>query len=168
MVDLAERRSQLVAGRTIAMDRLAVRERSRGELFAALARRNIDDDVAIVVVDQLQADGFVDDERFARAWVESRSRSKGLASSVLRLELRTKQVAEETINLVLAEVDPAEEIQAAHRLVQRKLRSVQGLDQAVQVRRLCAMLARKGFGPQVAVDVVRAELAFAAEHIESI
>ncbi|HPU13193.1 MAG TPA: regulatory protein RecX [Aeromicrobium sp.] len=168
MVDLAERRSQLVAGRTIAMDRLAVRERSRGELFAALARRNIDDDVAIVVVDQLQEDGFVDDERFARAWVESRSRSKGLASSVLRLELRTKQVAEETINLVLAEVDPAEEIQAAHRLVQRKLRSVQGLDQAVQVRRLCAMLARKGFGPQVAVDVVRAELAFAAEHIESI
>ena len=168
MDDLAERRSQLVAGRTIAMDRLAVRERSRGELFAALARRNIDEDVALVVVDQLQGDGFVDDERFARAWVESRSRSKGLARSVLRLELRTKQVAEETIDLVLAEVDPADEIQAAHRLVQRKLRSVQGLDQAVQVRRLCAMLARKGFGPQIAVEVVRVELAFAAEQIESI
>ena len=168
MDDLAERRSQLVAGRTIAMDRLAVRERSRGELFAALARRNIDEDVALVVVDQLQGDGFVDDERFARAWVESRSRSKGLARSVLRLELRTKQVAEETIDLVLAEVDPADEIQAAHRLVQRKLRSVQGLDQSVQLRRLTAMLARKGFGPQIAVEVVRAELAFAAEQIESI
>ena len=168
MDDLAERRSQLVAGRTIAMDRLAVRERSRGELFAALARRNIDEDVALVVVDQLQGDGFVDDERFARAWVGSRSRSKGLARSVLRLELRTKQVAEETIDLVLAEVDPADEIQAAHRLVQRKLRSVQGLDQAVQVRRLCAMLARKGFGPQIAVEVVRVELAFAAEQIGSI
>ena len=168
MDDLAERRSQLVAGRTIAMDRLAVRERSRGELLAALARRNIDEDVALVVVDQLQGDGFVDDERFARAWVESRSRSKGLARSVLRLELRTKQVAEETIDLVLAEVDPADEIQAAHRLVQRKLRSVQGLDQSVQLRRLTAMLARKGFGPQIAVEVVRAELAFAAEQIESI
>ena len=168
MVDPQEHRSQLVAGRTIAMDRLAVRERSRGELFAALARRNIDEDVALAVVDQLQADGFVDDERFARAWVESRSRSKGLARSVLRLELRTKQVAEETINLVLAEVDPADEIQAAHRLVQRKLRSVQGLDQSVQLRRLTAMLARKGFGPQIAVEVVRAELAFAAEQIESI
>ncbi len=154
----ADLRSVIIAGRTIAMDRLAARDRSRGELLDALARRRFPEDVALVVVDQLQAEGLVDDERFAQAWVDFRGRTKGLARSVLRMELRRKGVDDAIIDTVLAGVDPQDERQAAHRLVQRKLRSVQGLDQSVQVRRLTAMLARKGYAPQVAFDVVRAEL----------
>ncbi|GAA3547883.1 regulatory protein RecX [Aeromicrobium flavum] len=160
-------RAVVVAGRTIAMDRLAARDRSRGELLDALARRKFPEDVATVVVDQLEYEGLVDDERFARLWVEQRGRSKGLARSVLRMELQRKKVASEIIDVVLEDVDPDGERQAAHRLVQRKLRSVQGLDQSVQVRRLTAMLARKGYAPQVAFDVVRAELDAEAEPLES-
>ena len=33
-----------------------------------------------------------------------------------------------------------------------------GLDSTTQIRRLTGMLARKGYAPQVAFDVVRAEL----------
>lgn len=163
----ADPRAVVVAGRTVAMDRLAARDRSRGELFDALARRRFPEDVAAVIVDQLESEGLVDDERFARAWVEQRGRDKGLAASVLRLELRRKGVADEIIDTVLADVDPGDERQAAHRLVQRKLRSVQGLEQHVQIRRLTAMLARKGYSPQVAFDVVRAELDAEAEPLES-
>lgn len=154
----SDQQSALIAGRTIAMDRLAERDRSRGELFEALARRQIPAEVAAVVVDQLESEGLVNDERFARSWVESRSRTKGLARAVLRTELRRKDVDDATIDRVLAEVDPADERQAAHRLVQRKLKSVRQLDQSTQVRRLAAMLARKGYSSQVAFDVVRAEL----------
>lgn len=154
----ADPRAVLVAGRTIAMDRLAARDRSRHEILDALARRRFPEEVSVVVVDQLESEGLVDDERFARVWVESRGRAKGLARSVLRLELRRKGVAPDIIDNALAEVDPEAERQAAHALVQRKLRSVQGLDASVQVRRLVAMLARKGYAPQVAFDVVRAEL----------
>jgi len=156
----ADPRAVVVAGRTIAMDRLAARDRSRGELIEALARRKFPEDVATVVVDQLQSEGLVDDERFARAWVDQRGRTKGLAASVLRMELRRKGVADDVIDTVLADVDPGEERQAAHRLVQRQLRSV-------QVRRLTAMLARKGYAPQVAFDVVREELGAEAEPLES-
>lgn len=161
-------RSVIVAARTVAMDRLAVRDRSRGELLDALARRKFAEEVALVVVDQLQSEGLVDDDRFARAWVESRGRTKGLACSVLRMELRRKGVDDEIIDTVLDGIDPDVEREAAHRLVQRKLRSVHGLDQPVQVRRLTAMLARKGYGPQVAFDVVRAELAAEAIALDSL
>ena len=163
----ADLRSVIVAGRTIAMDRLAERDRSRGELLDALARRKFPEEVAHEIVDQLQSEGLVDDERFARAWVESRGRSKGLARSVLHMELRRKSVDNAIIDEVLEDVDPEDERQAAHRLVQRKLRSVQGLDQSVQVRRLTGMLARKGYAPQVAFDVVRSELDAAPLPIES-
>src|SRR5690606_38433175 len=114
----ADRRAVIIAGRAIAMDRLAARDRSRGELLDALARRKFPEDVATVVVDQLQAQGLVDDERFARTWVEQRGRSKGLARSVLRMELQRKGVAPEIIDVVLADVDPGSEREAAHRLVQ--------------------------------------------------
>jgi len=164
----ADPRAVVVAGRTIAMDRLAARDRSRGELLEALARRKFPEDVALVVVDQLQSEGLVDDERFARAWVEQRGRVKGLAASVLRMELRRKGVADDIIDTVLADVDPDDERQAAHRLVQHKLRSVRGLDHTVQVRRLTAMLARKGYAPQVALDVVREELGAEAEPLDSL
>jgi len=42
--------------------------------------------------------------------------------------------------------------------VQKKLRSMSGLDDTTRIRRLTGMLARKGYAPQVAFDVVRAEL----------
>lgn len=163
----ADPRAVVVAGRTIAMDRLAARDRSRGELLEALGRRRFPEDVAAGIVDQLQSEGLVDDERFARAWVDQRGRSKGLAASVLRMELRRKAVSDDIIDAVLADVDPGQERQAAHRLVQRKLRSVQGLEQTVQIRRLTAMLVRKGYSPHVAFEVVRAELDAEAEPLES-
>ena len=43
-------------------------------------------------------------------------------------------------------------------LVQKKLRSMAGLDDTTRIRRLTGMLARKGYAPQVAFDVVRTEL----------
>lgn len=164
----ADPRAVIVAGRTIAMDRLAARDRSRHELLEALARRRFPEQVAREIVAGLERDGLVDDERFARAWVESRGRTKALAQSALRIELRRKGVADEIVDDVLREVDPENERQAAHRLVQRKLRSVQGLERAVQMRRLTSMLARKGYGPQVAFEVVREELDAESEPIDSI
>ena len=102
--------------------------------------------------------GLIDDVDFARSWVQSRQRSRGVASKVLAMELRRKGIDDETSREVLAELDPDVERQNAHRLVQKKLRSMRGLDSTTQIRRLTGMLARKGYAPQVAFDVVRAEL----------
>lgn len=144
--------------RTVVLRKLESTARSRAELAEALERKHIPDDVASTVLDRFEELGLVDDEAFARSWVESRRRSKGLATKVLAMELRRKGIDDETAQAVLAELDPDDERAAAHRLVQRKLRSMSGLDATTQIRRLTGMLARKGYAPQVAFDVVRAEL----------
>ena len=154
-------------GKAIVFARLADRARSRAELAEVLAKKHVPSDIAASLLDRFERAGLVDDAAFARDWVEGRQRSKGLASSVLRLELRRKGVDDDLIDAALLDVDPDQERQAAHRLVQRKLRSVQGLDPSVQVRRLTGMLARKGYAPQVAFDVVRAELEAEPEPLES-
>ncbi len=148
-------------------DRLAVRAQSRSDLAQALAKKLVPGEVAAAMLDKFQDAGLIDDEEFARAWVQSRQSSKGLSSRVLAMELRQKGVDDEISKEVLAELDPADEIQAAHRLVQGKLRSMARFDDTTKIRRLTGMLARKGYSPQIAFEVVRQEIGAEAAALDS-
>ena len=154
--------------RKVIYDRLAVRAQSRSDLAQALAKKLVPEEVASAMLDKFEAAGLIDDEEFARAWVQSRQRSKGLSSRVLAMELRRKGVDDEISKEVLAELDPADELEAAHRLVQTKLRSLERFDDTTKTRRLTSMLARKGYSPQIAFDVVRQELGAQAAALDSL
>jgi regulatory protein len=153
--------------RKLVYDRLAVQARSRADLEQALAKKHVPAEVTAAVLDRFEAAGLVDDEDFARSWVQARQRSKGLSSRVLAMELRRKGIDEEISREVLGELDPEAEIQAAHRLVQAKLRSMSRFDDTTKIRRLTGMLARKGYSPQVSFDVVRKELGTQAQPLDS-
>jgi regulatory protein len=144
--------------RKILLQRLEAQPRSRAELAESLARKNVPADVAERLLDRFEEVGLIDDAAFARMWVESRTRTRGLARNALAMELRRKGVPDGIVRDVLDDLDPEAEQQAARRLVQKKLRSMTGLDDTVRIRRLVGMLARKGYSPQVSFDVVRAEL----------
>lgn len=144
--------------RQIVLRRLTDQPRSRVDLEQTLAKKDVPAEVARTVLDRMEAVGLVDDAEFARAWVLSRQRSKGLARRVLAMELRRKGIADEIAEDALAELDPELESQSAHLLVQRKLRSMNGLEHHVRLRRLTAMLARKGYPAGVAYAVVCEEL----------
>jgi len=147
--------------RKILLDQLTGQARSRQELADRLARRNVPDDVAGRLLDRFEEVGLVDDEAFARSWVDSRQRTRGLARRALAQELRRKGVADETARDVLAEVDPAEEERTARELVRKKLRGLRGVDDTAAARRLAGLLARKGYAAGLAFAVVKDELAAA-------
>lgn len=145
--------------RTILLSKLTAQARSRKELAEALAAKAVPDDVAERVLDRFEQVGLVDDAAFADLWVRSRQSSRGLARRALAHELRGKGVDAELISASLEQVQPDDEQQTARRLVERKLRSTRGLDRIVRTRRLVGMLARKGYPPGVAMQVVREALA---------
>lgn len=144
--------------RQILLRRLEDQPRSRAELAESLAKKNVPAEIAVALLDRFEEAGLINDADFARQWVQSRQRTRGLAPRVLALELRRKGVDDEIISEVLGELDPAEARAAAHRLVRKKLRSMASLDDTTRIRRLTSMLARKGYSPQLAFDVVREEL----------
>jgi regulatory protein len=144
--------------RMILLRRLEAQPRSRAELAQSLAKKNVPGDVAERLLDRFEEVGLIDDAAFARLWVDSRVRTRGLARTALARELKRKGIADDVAREVLDDLDPESERQAAHRLVQKKLRSMAGLDDTVRIRRLVGMLGRKGYSPQLAFDVVRAEL----------
>ena len=144
--------------RTILLRQLTDRSRSRAELATALRKKQVPDDVATRLLDRFTEVGLIDDEAFARSWVESRQRSKGLAQRALAMELRHKGVDDDIARSVLAEIEPDDERQAAARLVRRKLHSVRGVPEPARTRRLMGMLARRGYSSGLALSVVREEL----------
>jgi len=145
--------------RTILLDQLTGRARSRQELADKLASREVPDEIATRLLDRFTEVGLIDDAAFARTWVEQRQAGKGLAKRALQQELRRKGVDDETVREALDEVDPEAEEEAARSLVRRKLRSLARFDDTTATRRLVGMLARKGYGAGTAYRVVREELA---------
>jgi regulatory protein len=144
--------------RAICLRQLTAGPRSRAQLATALARRNVPAEAATQVLDRFAEVGLVDDAEFARQWVETRHRGRGLSRRALDHELHIKGVAPADRAAALDTVDTDAEAEVARRLVDRKLPSTRGLDPAVRARRLAGMLARKGYPPGVAFRVVRAAL----------
>jgi regulatory protein len=154
--------------RKILLDQLTGQARSRSELREKLAKKGVPADLAERMLDRFEEVGLVDDGSFARAWVQSRQSGKGLARRALAQELRRKGIEDDVARAALDEVDPEDEVESARLLVQRRLRSVGGLDRETAVRRLTGMLARKGYPAGVCFRVVREELALAGHDTDDL
>jgi regulatory protein len=155
--------------RDICLGALAVRPRTRAELATILRRQGVADRVAREVLDRYDDVGLIDDRAFARAWVTSRHRGRGLARRALAGELRRKGVDAHTVGEALGELDPHTEEETARALVARRLRVERSAAPAAAAapaalfRRLVGALARKGYPPDLAIRVVKEALAARAE-----
>lgn len=138
--------------------------RSRAQLEAKLAARGCAPDVAEAVLSRMAEVGLVDDEAFAAMVVTSKQASRGLAKRGLARELRDKGLDDETVAQALSGIGREAEVDLARRLVAKRMASLHGLAPDVQVRRLAAMLARKGYPPSVVYAVVRDVVNAAPEH----
>ncbi|MET1039146.1 MAG: regulatory protein RecX [Aeromicrobium sp.] len=151
----------------IVVRKLSERAHARHELAQALAKKQVPEGVVEATLAKFEVAGLIDDEDFARSWVQARQRGKGLSSRALAMELRRKGIDDDIAKDVLGELDADEEVEAAHRLVRTRLRSLSRFDDATKMRRLTGLLARKGYSSQTAFAVVREELGAEAEALES-
>lgn len=151
--------------RALCLRLLTARARTRAELEGQLAKRGYPDDVSALVLDRLATVGLVDDAGFAEQWVRSRREHGGKSNRALAAELRTKGVDDDVIATALDGIDAGAERERAEQLVRVKLRrETLGEDDVKLTRRLVAMLARRGYSPSMAYDVVSTELAVEREH----
>lgn len=151
---------------------LETRPRSIGEVRRRLTGAGYRTELVEGAIARLTDLGILDDEAFARAWVESRDRARPRGTIALRRELRLKDVEAATIEAVLAERDsdagargglavagadtgaaavPGADEAAAERLLSRHARALARIaDPRARRRRAYALLARNGFDPETA------------------
>lgn len=122
------------------LDLIARRPRSEGEIRDYLKRKNYAEEEIATTLNTLSMKGYINDEDFARRWVDSRRLLKPMSSRKLRLELMQKKVSEEIIRKVL-EDDETDEKEIIKELIEKKRRQTRYQDD----QKLMQFLMRQGF-----------------------
>jgi len=117
-------------------------------------RRGAPTEVATDVVADLVARGYVDDEAFARHWVETRA-TRSYGSARLRAELRARGVAAPLIDEALAALEPETSLDRAREAARRRLPALKRGRPERLATRLRDYLLRRGYGASVVARVVR-------------
>jgi len=133
---------------------LSFRARSHQEVRTYLERKGYATEVIEAVLAQLEEDGFLDDARFSREWVENRTTFRPRSQSMLGWELKHKGVSPEAIETALAEAD-LDDAHLAFEAAQRALGRYADLPWEDFARKLGAYLQRRGFSAQVTWATIR-------------
>jgi regulatory protein len=148
---------------------LETRSRSVEEVRRRLTEAGYRPELVGATIDRLAVIGLLDDELFARGWIESRDRARPRGESALRRELSQRGVGRTEITAALAERQEAAEQRAhdwpadggdeptgspdeaaARRLIERRQRDLDRIaDPRKRRERAYALLARNGFDPEV-------------------
>ncbi len=138
---------------------LEPRQRSIGEVRRRLSRVGYREDLVTSAIERLIELGMLDDEAFARAWIESRDRVRPRGSRALMSELAKKGIDRETADQTLTEREeehPGADADAAVKLLDRNARSLARIvDPRARRQRAYALLARNGFDPETAASASR-------------
>jgi regulatory protein len=136
--------------RAILLRQLTLGPRSKHQLAVKLRERNVPEEAAEAVLARFEDVGLINDAEFAALWVRNRSGGKSLSKAAIRRELAGKGITGSVAEAALAELSDDDELDAARRLVARRIRPLDGADPAArdkEMRRIVGMLARKGHPP---------------------
>ena len=147
------------AGRRSAKDRalglLSHRARSRTELSRRLVRAGYEEEEVSSALDDLEAVGLVDDDRFARELAAHELRGKGSGRRLAIISLRRAGVDAQLAERVVNEAASGDEDTRAEEVAAARLARLRGLDEATVYKRLLSFLLRRGYEGAVARSAAR-------------
>jgi len=150
-IERLQRRDEAEGAYERALGFLSYRPRSRAEVLTYLKRHGVPEATAESVLQRLSEAGLLDDQAFARYWVENREafRPRGMRS--LRFELRRKGVADVAIEDATQGLDEAA---SAYQAALERARRLRNLDRETFRRRMGGFLLRRGFNYDTVKETV--------------
>lgn len=118
------------------------RPRSRMEVKNYLLEKNFPPEAVSRALSRLETSGYIDDQKFARLWIENRRRLKPKGSYALSRELKEKGIADQIIREALADFD---ELRSAWAAVAPLLRRITTPERNGFNKKIYGFLNRRGF-----------------------
>lgn len=135
------------------IDFLSYRPRSVDEVRRNLVQKEIPESIVSVAIERLQTLGYLDDEAFARFWIENRDTFKPMSPMALRYELRQKGVSDDVLNHLIDDLLDVQD--SAYRAAQKPIQRYRGKTRQEFKQKLGGMLQRRGFNYGVITDVIQ-------------
>jgi len=131
---------------------LEPRPRSSAELKQHLRKKRVGEDTIDQVIARLTEAGLLNDQAFAKYWVENRETFRPRAGRALRFELKRKGVADPAIKQALGTIDESE---SAYRAGAARAPRWRDLERREFMEKLGAFLVRRGFSYETAKEAAK-------------
>lgn len=135
-----------------ALNFLSYRPRSEDEVRQNLRRKKVSEEISDKVIERLKGTKLIDDSAFAEFWLQNREAFSPRGHRAVKMELRRKGVASETIGRVVD--DRTDESESAYRAGIKRVARLRALEHRDFREKMGAYLVRRGFGYDVVNDVV--------------
>lgn len=133
---------------------LGPRPRSVSEIRRHLRTKRFDDPAIDQAIDQLRAQRYIDDEAFARYWVEQRDKFRPKGERAIVSELLQKGVARDVIEVVVGDREPDSEVKRAREAIRRPITRWLTLSDPDRKRKIHQYLAQRGFSYDTIEEVL--------------
>lgn len=120
-------------------------EKCSADIREKLRQWNVSGEDSLVVVERLVAEKFIDDERFARAYVKDKFRFNRWGRQKIEFMLRAKHISGEIIEAAFEEIDEENYSDELRRILTEKAKSVKGKDQYDKRNKLMRFAMGRGF-----------------------
>jgi regulatory protein len=131
---------------------LEARPRSSAEMKQQLRKKKVADETIAQVIARLTEAGLLDDEAFAKYWVENRETFRPRAGRALRFEMKRKGLSDEAIKQAIGTLDESE---SAYNAGAARAARWSGLERREFMDKLGAFLVRRGFSYGVAKEAAK-------------
>lgn len=134
------------------IDFLSYRPRSIDEVRRNLIKKEIPESAVEEAIIRLQNLGYLDDEAFARFWIENRDTFKPMSPMALRFELRQKGITDNILDTLFDEMLDVED--SAYRAAKKRIQRYRGKTRQEFKHKLSGTLQRRGFSYSIINDVI--------------
>ncbi len=135
----------------------AYQERCVSQVRDKLARLGVNHKTREELINQLAEDGFVDEERFARAYARGKFRQRQWGKIKIRLKLQEKQLSPECIAKGLEELSGPAYEETLRGLLAAKMQALDEPDLFVRRQKAARLAIRKGFEPGLVWQILKEE-----------
>jgi len=120
-------------------------EKCTSEIQEKLKLWGLSNDESEPVIEQLIAEKYIDDERFARAYVKDKFRFNRWGRQKIEYMLRAKHISSEILELALGEIEKEGYSEELKKLLTDKLKSTKGKDKYDIRNKLMRFAMSRGF-----------------------
>ena len=140
---------------------LSYRSRSEKEIKDYLKEKSakspsLTEEIINKILEKLKEYEFIDDRKFAKFWVEQRTKFKRKPIRVIEYELKQKGIDSNLIEEILLAYDEKDlDLENAKKLAEKKLDFYRSLPPQKRQEKVMGYLLRKGFGYDIVKKVLR-------------
>ncbi len=131
---------------------LSFRSRSKKEIIDYLNKNGITPDIQTEVITKLQKIDLVNDDGFAKMWVENRNTFRPRGKRALQFELKKKGIQDEIIEDVVQNLN---EDELAYQAIQKFISRIQNFDWIDFRSKGMGYLSRRGFGYETSSKMIK-------------